>query len=269
MMKRTLAIMACWIVIASPAVAGDRLTGVEVVGSDLLVHTGDGGTIRGEALVGAEMAMMLNGRSALTVRIDAVAPDPKAMTDDVVIYDLSMREASGAWRPVCEPDPYGERHAILQPTPNGTLDIWCTDGTYAKCVRFGYRPWATGPNGESLAPYHMACAKMLRADYCGNDQPTTRNGMWVELYDSLDFQTPRFETPEMTFEAAWNEEGAVCVAHPRVPQNIDLDRLAETCPRLRGRLGKVCTAASAVNFGKPLIFNGSRGDGITEAERQK
>jgi hypothetical protein len=76
-------------------------------------------------------------------------------------------------------------------------------------------------------------------------------------------------TPGVSFEAAWNEEGAICVAHPRVPQNMTLERLAETCPRLKGRLGAICTEESAASFAKPLLFIGSRGDGITEAERGK
>ena len=32
--------------------------------------------------------------------------------------------------------------------------------------------------------------------------------------------------PDMSFEAAWNEDGAVCVAHPRIPENITLAEIA-------------------------------------------
>ncbi len=252
-----------------PAAAADRPAEIEIAGSDLRIHTGDGQTIRGDALAGTVMAMLLDGRKLLNLRIDAVAKDRRAASDDVMLYDLSLQDAQGAWQPACKPDPFGEHYAILQPGESGALSVWCTYATNAKCVRAGYRPWATGPNGEPLRPYHIACSKMLRADYCGNDQATTRDGMKIELYDSLGIQKGPLENPELVFEAAWNEEGAICVAHPRVPQNISLERLAETCPRLKGRLGPICTEESAASFAKPLLFIGSRGDGITEAERGK
>lgn len=254
---------------ALPAMAAEgRLSGVEVVGSDLRIHAGDGRTLSGNQLLGAELTASIEGGPPVMVRIDAVGDDPKAVTKDVTIYDLSMQQANGEWRPACEADPYGGRHAILQPSANGGIEVWCTFGTFAKCVRFGYRPWATGPDGQSLRHLHRTCAKMLRADYCGNDQPTTRNGMWIEFRDHLGIQAWDRTDKTITFEAAWNEDGAVCVSKPRVPQNMDLDRLAESCPRLRGKLGVNCTEATAGQYGTVLLFNGSRGDGITEAERK-
>jgi hypothetical protein len=59
-------------------------------------------------------------------------------------------------------------------------------------------------------------------------------------------------------------DGAVCVAHPRVPQNVTLTDIAASCPRLAHRLGLSCSAARAAALGTPLIFNDSRGDGIPE-----
>jgi hypothetical protein len=109
---------------------------------------------------------------------------------------------------------------------------------------------------------------MLRADYCGDDQATTRTGMLVDIYDRIGINQREGDTmPGVSFEAAWNEQGAVCVAHPRVPQNVTLEDLAETCPRLRDRLGPTCTEASATEMATPLLFNGSRGDGVIEAEQ--
>ncbi|MEZ5475945.1 MAG: ADYC domain-containing protein [Thiolinea sp.] len=267
-MNRLIALLTFWLATLSLPVAADgSLAGVEVVGSDLRIHAGNGRTIRGNQLVGAELTATIDAGLPLVVRIDAVSEDPKAADDDVIIYDLSVQQANGEWHPACEEDPYGERHAILQASAHGGVEVWCTFGTFAKCVRFGYRPWASGPNGESLRNLHRACAKMLRADYCGNDQPTTRNGMWIEFYDKLGKQEWDRTDKTITFEAAWNEAGAICVAKPRVPQNIDLEQLAANCPRLHGKLGEACTEESAGQYGTVLLFNGSRGDGITEAER--
>lgn len=266
-MKRWLLVLL--VLLAAPADAGGRLAGVEVQGSELVVRAGDGRAIRGTGLAGAVLSMSLDGRSLASVRIDDVRGDARARTDDVLVYALSVRDPDGSWQPACAPDPFGERLAILQPAPDGAIAIWCTAGTYAKCIRFGYRPWAKGPHGEPLARYHLACNKMLRADYCGDDEGTTRTGMLVDIFDTIGINAPTTGRDDLHFEAAWNEDGAVCVAHPRVPQNIDLARLARGCPRLRGRLGTFCTPENAARFGTPLLFNASRGDGVTEAERQQ
>lgn len=264
-----LALLAPWLTALPAGAAADgRLAGIEVIGSDLQIRAGDGRTLSGSQLLGAELTATIDGGPPMVVRIDAVADDPKATADDVTLYNLSVQQANGEWHPACEVDPYGGRHAILQPSANGGIEVWCTFGTFAKCVRFGYRPWATGPDGQPLRSLHRTCAKMLRADYCGNDQPTTRNGMWIEFRDKLGIQAWDRTDKTITFEAAWNEDGAVCVAKPRVPQNIDLERLAENCPRLRGKLGVACTEETAKQYGPVLLFNGSRGDGITETERK-
>ncbi len=253
---------------ASPLCAQDRLAGVEVQGSELVAHTASGRTLRGADFTGATLTMSLDGQAAVAVRIDSVGPDARASSDDVLAYALSVRDALGAWQPACEADPYGEHLAILQPAPRGTIAIWCTAGTYAKCIRFGYRPWAKGPHGEPLAPYHLACNKLLRADYCGDNHGTTRTGMLVDIYDTIGINAPA-RRPDMPFEAAWNADGAVCVAHPRVPQNVSLAHLAETCPRLREKIGTLCTEESARSIGEPLLFDASRGDGVIESERKQ
>ena len=128
-------------------------------------------------------------------------------------------------------------------------------------MRFGYKPWKTASNGLSLAPYHQACVRMVRADYCG-DHGTTRNGMLIDYYDRLGIALParQDEAAGLTFEAAWNSAGAVCVAHTRVRENVTPEQLLTTCPRLRGRVGAACTEsdAKAGKFGPALLFNKSR-----------
>lgn len=267
-MKRPLlALLTCLLGLPNP-MAAQGLTGVEVIGSELIVHLDDGRTLGGTDLTGAVLTMAIEGRAPGAVRIDAVRPDPHSKFDDVLLYDLTVQDAAGIWSPVCGPDPYGERPAILQPAPGGTIAIWCTGGTHAKCIRMGYRPWTTGPQGDDLAPYHAACTRMLRADYCGDDQATTLTGMLVDIYDRIGINASEGDTvPGLTFEAAWNAQGAICVAHTRVPQKMTLDGLARTCPRLTGKLGPTCSLQSAAQFDTPLLFIGSRGDGVIEAER--
>jgi ADYC domain len=79
--------------------------------------------------------------------------------------------------------------------------------------------------GRGRAVYN-ACVRLVRADYCGGVQQSDRD-------------------PLQEFEAGWTAAGAVCVRHVRVKENISLERLAASCPRLRDRLGETCTEQRA------------------------
>ncbi|WP_134497710.1 ADYC domain-containing protein [Microvirga pakistanensis] len=97
----------------------------------------------------------------------------------------------------------------------------------------------------------------LRVDYGGDDRPSTRNGTLVNLYDRFGIQEPG-AAAGMTFEAAWGPDGAVCVAHPRIPGNVTLEQLAERYPRLKDRLGpQACTEEAIRADPRALIFNQS------------
>ena len=58
--------------------------------------------------------------------------------------------------------------------------------------------------GQSLLNYHQACLRMMKADYCGDWTPHTRDGIQVQIDDLLGIQT-KISVPELTFEGAWNE----------------------------------------------------------------
>jgi ADYC domain len=256
---RSIAVAAALAATASHAQAAPAL--VELHGSELVLVV-DGVARPAAALVGAMLTLALEDGSLAQVRVDRVAADPRIPEGDVFLYDLSIAGDNGAWTPVCEPEADGAPHAILQRAADGQIAIFCTGGALGKCIRLGYRPWAI-KGGVSLDVYWRACVKMIRADYCGDDQPTTLNGMLIDIYDPLGIQK-REGKAGLTFEAAWYEDGALCVAHPRVPQKATLQWLADTCPRLAGQLGPECTETSAERFGTPLMFNASRGDGVPE-----
>ena len=128
-------------------------------------------------------------------------------------------------------------------------------------MRFGYKPWKTLADGTRLADYHQACVKLMRADYCGN-RATTRDGMLIDIYDRLGIQSPDPDPAKngLRFEAAWNAQGAVCVAHTRVREHETLEQLARDCPRLANRLGEAaCSESQADSYkDKALLFNRSR-----------
>jgi ADYC domain len=167
--------------------------------------------------------------------------------------------------PVCNPDPDGrplglplggrsDSAGMLAAAESGIFELACTAGPQAKCVRFGYGPWRQAPDGRPMIEWFNACVRMMRGDYCGNGQPYTRDGTWIDLYDRIGVQTSD-DDPTLKFEAVWGPEGAICVARPRLPDIITLDGLARACPRLAGRLGP---AACNENAPGGLIINRSR-----------
>lgn len=227
---------------------------VAAEGTELVVSLPDGRVLRSADLVGAVLHID-DGGTPRTVRIDAVEREAKT---GVWLHSLSVQVDSGAFEPFCDPDPDGRRLAFPlagRAQKDGRLiadatrfELVCTSGAQGKCVRFGYEPW------RALDTYN-ACVRMVRADYCGDGKPTTRNGTKIDLYDSAGVQTPD-PGDGMSFEAGWTADGAVCVAHPRIVQNITLPALEARCPRLRGKTGAMCTEAAAQAAGA-LIYNRS------------
>lgn len=76
------------------------------------------------------------------------------------------------------------------------------------------------------------------------------------MYDDRGIQRSEDE-PAMEFEAGWTAQGAACVRHVRVRENISLESLVAACPRLAGRVGPSCTEDAARRLGARL-FNRSR-----------
>ena len=106
-----------------------------------------------------------------------------------------------------------------------------------------------------LRDVYNACIRMVRADYCGNGTPTTKDGQRIDIYDDLGIQTHENETA-MDFEAGWSADGAVCVRHIRVKANASLESLVAACPRLKDRVGPACSEGTARRLGAKL-FNRS------------
>ena len=218
----------------------------------------DGRVLHSHELIGAEL--QLDDDQGL--RIDAVDEQHDLHGKSIWLHRLSVRGSNGAWRSMCLPHSDGTQHALLvagREKGDGTLladneggfVVTCTAGAQAKCVRFGYRPWEPG----LLATYN-ACIRMVRADYGGDGRPYTENGRLIDLYDDRAIQTADLAA-DQTFEAGWDEHGAVCVHHPRVAANATLAELRARHARLAEATGDVCTEAAARERGA-LIFNRSK-----------
>jgi ADYC domain len=136
-------------------------------------------------------------------------PDPRALA------------VSGAW------DASGAR----QDTP-GRFTFACQNGAIAKCILWGYKPWAHH-QGQPLADLHQACTRMARADYCGNGLSHTRQDTIIDMFDRLGLlqrtreASGEWDPAKASFEAAWAPDGATCLARPR---DGALETILQECP---------------------------------------
>lgn len=197
--------------------------GVWLEGSELHILTDEGVELAGDELVGIEIRYDVdetakgNGKKGKRVRLDAVAPiEPGS---DILAYDFRLKDTMGSWEPLCvdaEGDP--TEAIILAGSWNpdtgarageaGVITYACRGAALAKCVEWGYRPWATG--GTDLAAYHQACTRMVVADYCGDGIAHTVDGTLIHVLDEVGIQEL---DPEMSFvvEAEWGPDGATCL----------------------------------------------------------
>jgi hypothetical protein len=263
-MRKTIALMAILALGVSVArqAPGAEVQSVAVAGTAFVATLNDGRAMHSADLVGAVLTIdTSSGR--LRLRIDTVERDPDAVTGSVWLHSFSVPAADGTWRNLCDAGPDGRRQGFplafrprepdgaMEPAPPGIFELICTAGARGKCVRFGYLPW----QDEATRDLYNACVRMVRADYCGNGEATTRDGTLIDLYDDRRIQTLDQQSAR-EFEAGWTAGGAVCVRHVRIKENISLDALAQRCPRLRGALGADCTEEHARSLGASL-FNRS------------
>ncbi len=198
------------------------------------------------------------------LRIDNVESDPVA--SGILLHEFSVRQPDGGWKNLCRKDSAGRSAGFPlagKSRSNGTLDtsdpsvfeLACTSGAQAKCVRYGYLPWAAASDSAPLLSAFNACVLMLRADYAGDNTPATRDGTKIDIGDRWNIQT--LDAYGGRFEAGWDAAGAVCVHHPRISENMTLEKLEAGIPRLKGRTGPACTPELAKQLGA-LIFNRSK-----------
>jgi hypothetical protein len=85
---------------------------------------------------------------------------------------------------------------------SGAVTIACRRvGAVAKCIDFGYKPWAS----PELDELHQACVRMVRADFCGDGTTWTKDGNLIDIEDALGIMTPG---RGFVFEATWTKDGA-------------------------------------------------------------
>lgn len=218
----------------------------------LSVMLPDGRRLEGKSLIGLSLTLDA-GSVGQTVRVESVDVEASA-SGPVTLYGLVSLDGSH----VCKPDARGRNAAILVPAEQGSFDLTCTSGAEGKCILLGYHPWRHDAQ-RPMRDLHRACIHLIRADYRGDDRPTTRDGTLIDVYDRFGIQHPE-NGSDMHFEAAWGLDGALCVARTRIADAVDLDELAARYPRLRGRVGvHACNEMAMKTDPAALLFNRSQG----------
>lgn len=257
MIRAALAAFAAMIGVASASAAQPVATRVEADGPMLKVTLSDGRVLTSPDLVGAVLTIRDSTGAVRRVKLAGLRDDSDDRSRTIKLHDFRFEVAPGEWRPYCQKfSADGTQAGIPMAMADGGFELVCTAGSKLKCVRFGYAPWAKGPDGRSLRAMWEACNRMVRADYGGRGEGTTLDGQIIDMYDALKIQTPDM-LPDHTFEAGWAPDGAVCVNHVRVKQNISLEALEARYPRLKGRTGAICTEEFARANGA-ILFNRSK-----------
>jgi hypothetical protein len=96
----------------------------------------------------------------------------------------------------------------------------CRDGVAAKCIDWGYAPWAE--HGQ-MSAYFQACTRMVRADYCGTGHSRTIPGTTINYGDFHHPQIAKFDLmKDFVPEAVWGpgrgttgHPAALCLARSR------------------------------------------------------
>jgi hypothetical protein len=218
---------------------GTSLNGVYAKGMSLK-QTSFSGTIQGKPVsglgfIGARMTATMPNGSTLQLRINDI--DPSA-DSEILLYDVSSSLDGVTWSPLCR-DRAG---APVRSYPlkgywdesEGTatggdhiddaaeFTFACQGYVLAKCTEMGYKPWRSVTECKSagachpvpLSFVHQACTRMLRADYCGDGTPTTRDGTRIDIADNFDFESSA-RVRSWLFEAEWGYDGATCIKNTR------------------------------------------------------
>ena len=88
------------------------------------------------------------------------------------------------------------------------------------CISWGYEP-TTAPLEQRR---FGACIRMVRADYLGNGKSATRPGIHIQPFTGIAGDVPECHINKPScdgcLEASWDENGAQCIVHQRLQQEI-------------------------------------------------
>lgn len=205
--------------------------GKEIVGTVVQGTSSDGKPVE-VAICGADTSS--EDPETVWYRIEAWNAMAQEWENPCVAIDRTTNPravaVSGVW------DASGARQDVP-----GRFTFACENGAIAKCIRWGYKPWASR-DGKPLTELHQACTRMARADYCGDGRSHTHESTTIDYYDALDLSARTTEVSASwdpargSFEAAWGPDGATCMAHTRDGRALEM--VLQECPN-RFRAGSL------------------------------
>jgi hypothetical protein len=206
---------------------------VTVEQTRFIIKKADGTLVKPEELIEAQLVASNDKGIQERYRIDRVVPESSKKLGKIYLYQFSVQDpVSGTWKNLCEPDQsgralgfpltgYWDQKGVYHSTKD-SYHITCTSSTIGKCALWGYAD-------PSLNKHLQACVRMVRADYCGDGTSYTKEGIEISIQDNLNIKTSQ-QNPKLTFEATWNENGAVCLEKTRIPEIISLEGIQKKCP---------------------------------------
>ena len=222
-------------------VAMDGLTVSNTVLQGVSPH--DGSLLIGRDFIGAEMTAELADGETMTVRVQNVEEFPGQ--SDIYYYTIEYMDY-GQWVNICEVNTLAIPLRGVWDKSGDHIDdgkrfsFACQGSAVAKCIEWGYARWDTALecldpylcDERSLADFHQACTRMVRADYCGDGTAHTRDGTTIDIWDALGIME---ETPDsgLELEAEWTVDGAACIIKTRWSKadgGSAVDHIRAHCP---------------------------------------
>jgi len=233
-------------------VNGVGVNGVGVNGTSLKGTATDGQSFDGDDFVNATLTAYLADGSTISLRVT----DATQSATDPEIWLYTIRYKLGnSWNYLCGLDAQSTpipaiAHAGRWDLSAGTstggdwisdptmFTFACRGSTVAKCTELGYKPWKTTQEcsgstcqTHSLRAWHQACTRMLRADYCGDGQTHTMNGVPINVWDDRGIQAQDLVPSDWENDAEWGPDGAICVSDYRLTNTGDTASYAAmNCP---------------------------------------
>lgn len=173
----------------------------------------------------------LNEESKFQARIDAVSSSGY----QIKIHDPDRSDDLGdaSWRPACTA-PLDAPEAVwavpfaevwdergIRSDSSEFFTLACPTSAIAKRDRMGYAGEADTEHDADARLLRQACTRTMRADYLGDGEFGTRDGVLIDIEDNKGIQVREQEgdVPLLDLEAVWSPTGAVCANYPRISDN--------------------------------------------------
>lgn len=210
-----------------------KVTRVEAESGHLVAYDGQTVVFSGADARFQGMELSLDGSSSLLRIVDVSTKTPASP------YTLEI-VTNGVATPYCKDNGTAFASRGRWTTKGAhestdTLNFTCFDGVIWKCFTWGYDPGnapvaAADPRDDPWR-VHQACTRMARADRCGDGAPKTFEETAILIRDRVAGGQPHVSDPSVPplrfptadppppnvywFEAAWTEDGAICLSRER------------------------------------------------------